>query len=61
MAAFDWIATIIGAYFLATYMSWSFILVLVILLLISIPIHMYFGTKTYTNYYLGLDEKPDHG
>jgi len=58
MAVFDWMATIISAYLLATLMGYSFIITLFILLLISIPLHIIFGIHTYTNYYLGLDEKP---
>lgn len=60
MAIFDWVLTIIGAYILAIFMNWNFLLTLIILLLLSIPIHILFNVKTYTNYYLGVDNEPNH-
>jgi hypothetical protein len=58
MAIFDWVATIIGAAVVSYWKGWNFIVVLIILLVISIPLHIVFGVRTYTNYYLGLDKEP---
>lgn len=58
MAIFDWVATIIGALVVSIYFNYSFLIILLILLLISIGLHLIFNVKTYTNYYLGFDNKP---
>jgi hypothetical protein len=59
----DWLLTILAAV-LFTYSSFNqynmlFICVFTILILISIPMHMYFDVPTNTNYYLGLSSKPE--
>jgi len=52
--AFDWIATIIGAKLAANYFGYSFVNVLIILLIISVALHKVFNVDTVTNYYLGV-------
>lgn len=59
MAVFDWACSILGAAALAYWLNLSFIILLLGLLLVSIPVHMILGVRTYTNYYLGLDEEPN--
>jgi hypothetical protein len=59
MAMFDWVLTIIGAACAAWWMQWNMLIVLMALLFLSIPIHLLFGIHTYSNYYLGLDIKPN--
>jgi hypothetical protein len=58
MSVFDWAATVIGAVVTARYFGFNMLLTLLILLIISIPLHRLFGVKTFTNYYIGYDSKP---
>jgi hypothetical protein len=58
MAVFDWVMTVLGAIIIAGIFKWNALIVLIVLLIVSIPIHMLANVKTYTNYYLGLDEEP---
>lgn len=58
MAIFDWVATILGALVVSIYFNYSFIIILLVLLLVSIGLHLIFNVKTYTNYYLGFDNEP---
>lgn len=65
----DWLFTIISAIIIYNYTShdksvntllWatSVFVIFVILLIISIPFHVYFDVPTNTNYYLRLSKKP---
>jgi hypothetical protein len=58
MAIFDWVMTVVGALIIAGIFKLNALIVLIILLVASIPIHMAAGIKTNTNYYLGLDDEP---
>lgn len=59
----DWIftfaATAVFTYTPLNTSKMSFIAVLLVLLIVSIPIHLYFDTPTNTNHYLGLGPLPD--
>jgi hypothetical protein len=58
MAVFDWVMTFVAAAAIGLWMGWPIMVIFVILLLISIPVHILFGVHTYTNYYLGLNYMP---
>jgi hypothetical protein len=51
---FDYIATLFAAYAASQFFNISILLAFIILFIISIPAHYYYGVKTRTNYYLGL-------
>lgn len=55
---FDWVATAIFALLIAKYIDMSFLYTMIILLIISIYLHVYFKVPTMTNYYLNLSIKP---
>lgn len=52
---FDWTATIIGAIGVAYYYKINFIVTLLVLLIISVPLHVIFHVNTRTNEILGLN------
>ena len=61
MVVFDWIATLMGAPLLAYLLYGTtdpWLLMFVVLIVISIPLHVVTDTPTVTNYYLGLSDHP---
>lgn len=56
---FDWVATLAGAEMISKITGFSFIIVLLILLIISVFLHMAFDIDTKTNYLLGLSKYPE--
>jgi type IV secretory pathway VirB3-like protein len=61
MALFDWVATLIAAALLSMWIRVPALEVLVVLLLASIFLHVVFGIRTVTNYFLGLSKMPQSG
>ena len=55
---FDWIATFLSAMLIEKIFKVDKWITFIILLIISIPLHIYFKTPTMTNYYLGVDQYP---
>jgi hypothetical protein len=55
---FDWAATLAGTWVLSEILGINYNILLVILLILSVFLHMYFNIPTNTNYYLGLSGMP---
>ncbi len=54
----DWILTLLGAFVLARIFKYDFVVVFIILIFLSIPLHIIMETPTNTNFYLGLSTSP---
>ncbi len=59
MAIFDWVATIVAAVLVAWWSGYNWLAVLIVLLIASVVLHIAFGVRTWTNYYIGVDSRPD--
>lgn len=52
---FDWVATFAGAACVSLYFNINYVLTLVVLLILSIFLHVYYKVDSKTNGYLGLN------
>lgn len=52
---FDWVSTIVGAGCISYYFNINFIQTLIVLLILSIFLHVYYKIDSKTNGYLGLN------
>ena len=61
MSIFDWVASLLGAFLLAHFLSIKYshmVLFLLFWVLFGVVVHAYFNVPTMLGYYLGLNEKP---
>jgi len=52
---FDWLSTIVGAGCISYYSGCNFAIVLIVLLVLSVFLHVYYKIDTKMNSYLGLN------